>query len=65
VLSSFCSEPVRCKSDSAGLALLKDLAEAGRIRPVIDREYELAEAAAAVGHVGAGRARGKVVIHVQ
>lgn len=57
--------PFVSKNDSTGLALLKELAESGKIRPVIDREYELAQAAAAVRHVGEGRARGKVVVNVQ
>ncbi|HZI65375.1 MAG TPA: NAD(P)-dependent alcohol dehydrogenase [Thermoanaerobaculia bacterium] len=68
VLSPVVSQrlvPMISKNDPAGLALLKDLAEAGKIRPVIDREYELSETAEAVGYVGAGHARGKVVIHVQ
>ena len=68
VLSPLVSQrlvPMISKNDPAGLALLKDLAEAGKIRPVIDREYELSETAEAVGYVGAGHARGKVVIHVQ
>ncbi len=46
------------------LALLAELTRAGTIRPVIDRRYPLAEASEAIGHVGAGKARGKVVITV-
>jgi NADPH:quinone reductase-like Zn-dependent oxidoreductase len=44
------------------LAYLKDLVEAGKLRPVIDRTYPLAEAREAVRYVGTGEARAKVVI---
>jgi NADPH:quinone reductase-like Zn-dependent oxidoreductase len=43
---------------------LKQLIEAGKITPVIDRTYSLAETALAIGHVGEGHARGKTVISV-
>ena len=46
------------------LGALKDLAEAGKLSPVIDREYPLSEAADAVRRVGSRAARGKVVIRV-
>jgi NADPH:quinone reductase-like Zn-dependent oxidoreductase len=46
------------------LATLKGLVESGKVTPVIDRTYPLSETAAAVGHVGAGHARGKTVITV-
>lgn len=55
--------PFISKNDSAGLALLKELAEAGRIRAVIDRQYALSEAAEAIRYVGEGHARGKVIIN--
>jgi NADPH:quinone reductase-like Zn-dependent oxidoreductase len=44
------------------LVYLKDLIEAGRLRPVIDRTYPLSEAREAVRYVGTGQARAKVVI---
>ena len=44
------------------LVYLKDLIEAGKLRPVIDRTYPLAEAREAVRYVGTGQARAKVVI---
>ena len=44
------------------LAFLKDLMEAGRLRPVVERTYPLAEAREAVRYVGTGQARAKVVI---
>jgi NADPH:quinone reductase-like Zn-dependent oxidoreductase len=46
----------------ADIAELTALIEAGRLRPIIDRTYPLAEAAAALRHVDEGHARGKVVI---
>jgi NADPH:quinone reductase-like Zn-dependent oxidoreductase len=48
----------------ADLAALVELVQAGRITPVIDRTYPLAETAAAIRHVGTGRARGTVVITI-
>ena len=45
------------------LAALAELVEAGKITPVIDATYPLAETAAAIRHVGTGRARGTVVYH--
>ena len=46
------------------LLFLKELIEAGRVKPVIDRTYPLDEAPQAIGHVGDGHARGKVAISV-
>jgi NADPH:quinone reductase-like Zn-dependent oxidoreductase len=48
----------------ADLAALKELVEAGRIRPVVDQVYPMAEAAAAVTRVEREEACGKVVITV-
>jgi NADPH:quinone reductase-like Zn-dependent oxidoreductase len=47
------------------LVVLKGLAEAGKLMPVIDREYPLTEAAEAVRYVGTGQARAKVVITME
>jgi NADPH:quinone reductase-like Zn-dependent oxidoreductase len=46
------------------LAVLEDLIDAGDVTPVIDRTVPLTEAAGAIGYVGEGHARGKVVIAV-
>ncbi len=43
---------------------LKELIEAGKVTPVIDRTYPLSEAPDAIGYVGGGHAKGKVVITV-
>jgi NADPH:quinone reductase-like Zn-dependent oxidoreductase len=43
---------------------LKELLEAGKIKPVIDRSYTLSEVPEALRYYGKGHARGKVVITV-
>ncbi|MEP7194354.1 MAG: NAD(P)-dependent alcohol dehydrogenase [Actinomycetota bacterium] len=47
------------------LVVLKELIEAGKITPVMDRTYPLSETPQAIGHVGEGHARGKVAITVE
>jgi len=46
------------------LVVLKELIEAGKVTPVIDRTYPLSETPAALAYVGARHARGKVVITI-
>jgi NADPH:quinone reductase-like Zn-dependent oxidoreductase len=48
----------------ADILALKELIEAGRVTPVIERSYPLSETARALEHVGQGHARGKIVITV-
>jgi NADPH:quinone reductase-like Zn-dependent oxidoreductase len=48
--------------DTEDLATLKELAEAGKITPVIDRTYPLSEGPEALTHVGEGHAQGKTII---
>ncbi len=50
--------------NAADLAALVGLVETGKITPVIDRTYPLAETAAALRQVGTGHARGTVVISI-
>jgi NADPH:quinone reductase-like Zn-dependent oxidoreductase len=50
--------------NSEDLVFLKELIEAGKVTPVIDRAYPLSETPEAIGHVGEGHARGKVAITV-
>ncbi len=50
---------------STDLTVLKELVEAGKITPVIDRTYPLSEAPNAIWHLEEGHARGKVAITVQ
>jgi NADPH:quinone reductase-like Zn-dependent oxidoreductase len=44
---------------------MKELLEAGKVKPVIDRRYPLSEVAEAFRYLGEGRFRGKVVITVE
>jgi NADPH:quinone reductase-like Zn-dependent oxidoreductase len=46
------------------LVALRDLVEAGKLTPVIDRTYPLTDTPTAITHVAAGHARGTVVITV-
>jgi NADPH:quinone reductase-like Zn-dependent oxidoreductase len=46
------------------LLFLKELLEAGKVVPVIDRCYPLSETAEAIRYLETGRARGKVIIMV-
>jgi NADPH:quinone reductase-like Zn-dependent oxidoreductase len=52
------------KHSKEDLGVLKELVEAGRVAPVIDRRYELSEAPQALRHQGEGHSRGKIVIAV-
>jgi NADPH:quinone reductase-like Zn-dependent oxidoreductase len=65
VVSRFVSQrllPFLARRSREDLIVLKELIEAGKIAPVIDRTYPLSETAAAIRYVEAGHARGKVVI---
>jgi NADPH:quinone reductase-like Zn-dependent oxidoreductase len=46
------------------LVFMKELLEAGKVKPVIDRRYPLSEVSEALRYYGEGHARGKVVITV-
>jgi hypothetical protein len=46
------------------LVFIKELLEAGKVVPVIDRRYPLRETAEAIRYLVEGHARGKVVITV-
>jgi NADPH:quinone reductase-like Zn-dependent oxidoreductase len=48
--------------DPADLGVIRNLIEAGKVTPVIDRTYPLSEVPAAIGYLEQGHARGKVVI---
>jgi NADPH:quinone reductase-like Zn-dependent oxidoreductase len=52
------------KINGRDLLLLKDLLEAGKIVPVIDRRYPLNEVAEALRYLEEGHAQGKVVITI-
>jgi NADPH:quinone reductase-like Zn-dependent oxidoreductase len=53
------------KANQKDLVMLKELVDAGKVVPVIDKRYPLSEAAEALRYLGAGHARGKVVITVE
>jgi NADPH:quinone reductase-like Zn-dependent oxidoreductase len=55
---------VLMKPNQADLLVLKELCEAGKIRPIIDRRFPLSDVRAAVQYVETGHARGKVVVTV-
>jgi NADPH:quinone reductase-like Zn-dependent oxidoreductase len=56
--------PFTSKERSEDLVALKELIEAGKVTPVIDRTYPLSEAPEAIRYLEEGHARGKVVIKV-
>ncbi|HEU4627367.1 MAG TPA: NAD(P)-dependent alcohol dehydrogenase [Steroidobacteraceae bacterium] len=67
VYSPFVSQELGtfiAKVTKEDLDTLKMLMETGKVTPVVDRTYPLAETAAAIRYVEAGHARGKVVVTV-
>jgi NADPH:quinone reductase-like Zn-dependent oxidoreductase len=50
------------KRSPADLTIVRELMEAGKVRPVIDRRYRLLEVSEAIRYLEEGHARGKVVI---
>ena len=50
--------------NQADLVFVKELLEAGKVVPVIDRNYSLSETPQAIRHVEGGHTRGKVVITI-
>jgi len=55
---------VAARPNQKDMTFLKELFEAGKVVPVIDRWYPLSETAEAIRYLEAGHARGKVVITV-
>jgi NADPH:quinone reductase-like Zn-dependent oxidoreductase len=53
------------KRNQKDLAFLRELVEAGKVVPSIDRCYPLSETAEALRYLGEGHARGKVVITME
>jgi NADPH:quinone reductase-like Zn-dependent oxidoreductase len=51
------------KVNQPDLVVLKELLEAGKIAPVIDRRYPLSQAALALTYLLEGHARGKVILY--
>jgi NADPH:quinone reductase-like Zn-dependent oxidoreductase len=52
------------KPNTEDLAFMRELLEAGKVTPVIDRRYPLSEVAEAFQYFEEGHAQGKVVITV-
>ena len=68
VLSWFVSQDMRffiADTNTKDLTTLGDLVAAGKITPVIDRQYKLSETPEAMRYLEQGHARGKVVISVR
>lgn len=55
---------VLAKRDAGDLEILSKLLATGKIKPVIDRRYGLAEVPEAIRYVEQGHARGKVIIQI-
>jgi NADPH:quinone reductase-like Zn-dependent oxidoreductase len=52
------------KPNGADLDVLRELLESGKVKPVVEKRYALAEVADAIRYMGQGHARGKLVIGV-
>jgi NADPH:quinone reductase-like Zn-dependent oxidoreductase len=52
------------KLNSADMAVLGDLMESGKVKPVVERTYPLSETGDALRYLGEGHARGKIVLTV-
>lgn len=63
-LASQTLKPMLAGVNQKDLATIVELAGSGKLTPVVDTVYPLAEAADAVRHVQRGHARGKVVVVV-
>ncbi len=53
------------KPSQSDLLVLKDLVEAGKVRPVIERCYQLSEVPAAIRYLETGHASGKLVVAIR
>jgi NADPH:quinone reductase-like Zn-dependent oxidoreductase len=67
VLSLFARQRLRSffsKPRGEDLVVMKELIEAGKLTPVIDRTFALSETPAAISYVGERSTQGKTVITV-
>ena len=65
VLSRFANQKlvmVLAKPSKEDLTIMRELIQAGKVTPVIDRRYSLSNVADAIQYLEEGHARGKVVI---
>jgi NADPH:quinone reductase-like Zn-dependent oxidoreductase len=68
MLSPFVSQkftPFLAELNPGDLTIVRDLMQAGKVKPVIDRHYPLSDVPAAIRYVEEGHARGKVVINME
>jgi NADPH:quinone reductase-like Zn-dependent oxidoreductase len=68
MLSPFVSQKLGmfiASENHEDLIVPKELIESGKLTPVIDRVYPLAEVPEAIRYLGEGHAQGKVVISVR
>ena len=69
---SFCASLTReskklrlvAEGPNKGLADLKELIEAGKLIPIVDRTYQLSEVPEGLRYFGEGRHKGKITIAV-
>jgi NADPH:quinone reductase-like Zn-dependent oxidoreductase len=57
-------QPLMTKNNQKDLVVLKELIEAGKVKPVIDRTYPLSEVPQALGYAAQGHVSGKVAITI-
>jgi NADPH:quinone reductase-like Zn-dependent oxidoreductase len=65
LMSKFSSQQfvvLLSQMNEADLLVLRDLLQAGKVKPVIDRSYAFADIPAAIRYLESQRARGKVVV---
>ena len=67
LLSPFVGQTLRMQTPKEwleGIETLKDLVEAGRIVPILERTFALSEAPEAIRYLESGRARGKLAVRI-
>ena len=70
---SFCASLTResrkfrllAEGPNKGLADLKELIEAGKLVPIVDKTYQLSEVPEALRYFGEGRHKGKIAIAME
>ena len=56
---------IMARTNQKDLAFLKELLEAGKIVPVIERRYPLSQVAEAIRYLEEGHAQGKLVVTLE